>query len=53
MITSDNEIEQVTAQYDAEGGHITTGKRFAAVDLERPEPGTVCIKNFLDFATVF
>lgn len=41
MITSDNEIEQVTAQYDAEGGHITTGKRFAAVDLERPEPGTV------------
>lgn len=41
MITSDNEIEQVTAQYGAEGGHIETGKRFAVVDLERPEPGTV------------
>lgn len=44
MIICNSGIEQVAADYKAENGHTSVGKRFTIIDMERPQPGTVDIR---------
>lgn len=43
LITSDNGLGAVTADYQAEKGQVTTGKCFAVLDMERPAQGSAKI----------
>lgn len=43
LITSDNGLGAVTADYQAEKGQVTTGKCFAVLDMERPVQGSAKI----------
>lgn len=43
LITSDNGLGAVTADYQAKKGQVTTGRRFAVLDMERPAQGSAKI----------
>lgn len=44
ILTNNKEMKEVTADYKAESGRTIAGKRFAVVDMIRPEPGAVDIR---------
>lgn len=44
ILTGNKDVKEVSADYKAKSGRTIAGKRFAVVDMIRPEPGAVDIR---------